>query len=157
VASSSLEDAWYRADLLEKVVLEEMKTLNPPLDALEACLISVCGNGVDPYLDDEIGIYAEVFNLAQPYLPRHQPREVLNVDVCPSNEDKKGAPEMEIKPLPSHLRYEFLGSNHTFPVIVSAKFKLRNRCVCFKSIEAPMAIALMISKGLAPYFVCIAF
>jgi len=28
---------------------------------------------------------------------------------------------LELKPLPSHLRYEFLGPNHTFPINVSAK------------------------------------
>ena len=30
---------------------------------------------------------------------------------------------MELKPLPSHLRYEFLGPNHTFPIVVSAKLE----------------------------------
>lgn len=28
---------------------------------------------------------------------------------------------MELKPLPSHLRYKYLGPNHTFPVIFSTK------------------------------------
>ena len=43
------------------------------------------------------------------------------MEVRSSNEDKKGATELELKPLPSHLRYEFLGPNHTFPIIVSVK------------------------------------
>ena len=42
------------------------------------------------------------------------------MEVQLSNKDKKGAPEMELKPLFSQLRHEFLGPNHPFPVIVSA-------------------------------------
>ena len=59
--------------------------------------------------------------MAQPYLPRQQAREVLNVEVRPFNEDRRSAPEVELKPLPYHLRYKFLGPNRTFPVIISAK------------------------------------
>jgi len=43
MASSSLEDACYWVDALEKVVVEEMGTLSPPLDLLQACLIGTCG------------------------------------------------------------------------------------------------------------------
>ncbi|KEH22352.1 transmembrane protein, putative [Medicago truncatula] len=32
----------------------------------------------------------------------------------------RGAPKVELKPLPSNLRYEFLGPNSTYPVIVNA-------------------------------------
>ena len=84
------------------------------------CLIDICGNGANPYTDEEIEIYAKVFNLAPPYFPRHRPREVLNVEVQPSNEDKKSAPMLELKPLASYLRYEFVGPNRTFPIVVSA-------------------------------------
>ena len=31
------------------------------------------------------------------------------------------APELELKVLPSHLRYEYLGENKTLPVIVAAE------------------------------------
>jgi len=92
IASPYLEDVCYRVDLLKKVVLEDMGTPSPPTDPLEACLIGICGNGVYPYSDEEIEIYAKVFNLAQPYLLRHQPREVLNVEIQSCNEDSKGAP-----------------------------------------------------------------
>jgi len=33
--------------------------------------------------------------------------------------DEAQAPKVELKPLPSFLRYEFLGSNSTYPVIVN--------------------------------------
>ena len=38
-ASPSLEDACYRVDVIEKVVLKEMGPLNSPSDPLEACLL----------------------------------------------------------------------------------------------------------------------
>jgi len=69
-----------------------MRTSSPHSDLLEECLIGVRGNGVDLYLNEETEICAKVFNLVQPYLPRHQPREILNVEVRSSNEDKKDAP-----------------------------------------------------------------
>jgi len=34
--------------------------------------------------------------------------------------DEKQAPKVELKPLPSSLRYEFLGLNSTYPAIVNA-------------------------------------
>jgi len=51
IASCSLEDAYYRVDELEMVVLEELGTLSPPSDPLESCLIGNCGNGADPHPD----------------------------------------------------------------------------------------------------------
>jgi len=35
-------------------------------------------------------------------------------------EDKKSILEVELKPLPSHFRHEFLGPNETFSIIVNA-------------------------------------
>jgi len=43
------------------------------------------------------------------------------VEVRLSNEDKKDALEVDLKSLPSHLKYEFLDPNHSCPVIISAK------------------------------------
>jgi len=37
-----------------------------------------------------------------------------------SSTDEEHAPEVEIKPLPSSLRYEFLGPNSTYPVVMNA-------------------------------------
>jgi len=43
------------------------------------------------------------------------------VDVKPYNEDTKCTVEVELKPIPPHLRCEFVGTNRTFPIIISAK------------------------------------
>jgi len=63
-ASPSLEDACYRVDVLEKVVLEDIKTLSPPLDPFEAYLIGTYANGVDSYPNEEREIYAKILNWA---------------------------------------------------------------------------------------------
>ena len=42
-----------------------------------------------------------------------------------TSREGKGVPMVELKPLPSHLRYEFLGPNSTFPVIVNSSL---NEC-----------------------------
>nr|XP_016439702.1 PREDICTED: uncharacterized protein LOC107765549 [Nicotiana tabacum] len=42
---------------------------------------------------------------------------VLTLEAKPSIEEP---PKLELKPLPSHLRYEFLGPNSTLPVIISS-------------------------------------
>ena len=84
-------------------------------------LIGFGHDGVDPYQVEKKEAYAKVLDVAQPYLPRHQPKEVFHVEVPSSNLDKKSTLEVELKPLPPHLRYEFLGPNRTFSVIVSAK------------------------------------
>jgi len=38
-----------------------------------------------------------------------------------SKDEEKSEPKVELKPLPSHLKYEFLDPDHKFPVIVSSK------------------------------------
>ena len=47
----------------------------------------------------------------------------------PPNEDKalpfeERPPKLELKPLPSHLKYAFLGEEETFPVIISSSLEL---------------------------------
>ena len=57
---------------------------------------------------------------ASPQVPPCQAKvEILKVEEEPLT-DEEQAPKVELKPLPSSLRYEFLGPNSTFPVIVNA-------------------------------------
>ena len=65
-------------------------------------------------------MYIHILDMAQPFTPQDHPREILNMDVSPSKEDKKCTFVVELKSLPSHLRYKFIGPNETFHVIVSA-------------------------------------
>ena len=63
-------------------------------------------------------------------------KEVLEVngwvpkfEPLPPNEDKalpseERPPKLELKPLPSHLKYAFLGAEETFPVIISSSLEI---------------------------------
>jgi len=66
-------------------------------------------------------MYLKILDSAQPHIPRHQPREVLNVEVWSSNANKKSILEVNLKPVPSLVGYEFLDLNSAFPIIISTK------------------------------------
>ena len=88
MASPFLDNACYQVNMLEKVVLEEMKTLSTPSDPLEACLIGTYDNGFDSHPEKEKEAYAKILK-AQRYLPKHPPRKIFNIEVRLSNEDNK--------------------------------------------------------------------
>ena len=68
----------------------------------------------------EVALCAQYLE-ASPQVPPFQAKvEILKVEEEPlSDEDQ--APKIELKPLPSSLRYEFLGLNSTYPVIMDTK------------------------------------
>jgi len=56
--------------------------------------------------------YARLLNASTTYAHRQSPKEVLSVEELPSKEKEKSTPKVELKPLSSHLRYEFLDPDH---------------------------------------------
>lgn len=91
-----------------------------------------------------------ILNLAQPYLPRCQSREIMNLEVRPSNEDK-----VELKPLPFHLTYKFLDPTLTFPIIISAKFngaQIEKLLVMLQKHRRAIGYSINDSKGISPSF-----
>ena len=69
----------------------------------------------------------EVIESLHLLLPRNARFEVLFIDLPLSNEKRLPsilqAPTLELKPLPGHLKYVFLGEEDTLPVII-AKWKV---------------------------------
>ncbi|XP_060190530.1 uncharacterized protein LOC132619729 [Lycium barbarum] len=53
------------------------------------------------------------------YNPKKLDLDLENREKPPAKPCIIEPPTLELKPLPSHLRYEFLGPNNTFPVIIS--------------------------------------
>ena len=43
---------------------------------------------------DEREVYAHILDMVPLFPPQHHPREILNMEVRPSKEDKKCAPEV---------------------------------------------------------------
>ena len=97
-----------------------MGPLNSPSDSLEACLLDTLDKRIKVQPGDKREVYAHILDMAPLFSPQHHPREIINLEVRPSKDDKKWPSKVELKPLPSRLRYEFLSPNETFFVIVNA-------------------------------------
>jgi len=118
MASPSPDDTCCRVDILEKTLNHEAMTYHFVEDPLEAALVNCHVTGCQP---GETEAYARIVDASIAYTGKQSPMEVLSVEQRDSKEQEKSSPKVELKPLPPHLRYEFLDPDHQFPVIVSAK------------------------------------
>ena len=93
-------------------------------DPLKSCLVSPSWGEEVTTLESEflhsIMEHNEVFEV-NGWAPKFEP--------LPPNEDKalpseERPPKLELKPLPTHLKYAFLGEEETFPVIISSSLEL---------------------------------
>ena len=70
-----------------------------------------------------------------------------------SKEEEKSSPKVELKPLPPHLRYEFLDPDHQFAVIVSAKLddpQLEKLLSVLRKLRGVIGYSIDDIKGLSP-------
>ena len=107
-----------RVDVLEKALNHEVKTQHSMEDPLEAASIFCYVTNSHSREKDE---YARLLNKSTAYTPRQSPKGILCVEEPASKEHEKCPSKVELKPLSSYLRYEFLYSAHQFPVIINAK------------------------------------
>ncbi|XP_074293573.1 uncharacterized protein LOC141620659 [Silene latifolia] len=109
----SLSDTCCIVDILENP-MEEHDPKASSMDPLETCLVS--GYEVD---DKDVETLAYVWMLDSAPIHEQAPKfEVL--EVGKKEESSTPPPTVELKPLPSSLKYEFLGDNSTFPVIINS-------------------------------------
>jgi len=106
-ASPSLKDACYQVNVFKKVILEEMGPLNSTPDLLQACLLGTIDKRLDVQSGEEREVYAHILDMAPSLPAQHHPREILNLEVRPSKDDKTCSPTVKLNPLPSHLGYQF--------------------------------------------------
>ncbi|XP_071939260.1 uncharacterized protein [Coffea arabica] len=111
----SFTDHAYSIGTIDKLT-QEMSQVNLDLDPLEYCLMSL-GKQEDVF--EEIEELAKYLDFQAPY-KRGNLYENLGQGKGFSQPSEIEPPRLELKPLPTHLRYEFLGENSTLPVIVSA-------------------------------------
>jgi len=78
-------------------------------DPLEATLVSCHVTG---FQSGEMKQYARLLDASISCTGRQSPWEVLSVEQRSSKEEEKSSPKVELKPLPPHLRYEFLDPDH---------------------------------------------
>ncbi|XP_074304826.1 uncharacterized protein LOC141639650 [Silene latifolia] len=109
----SLGDTCCIVDILENP-MENHDPKASSMDPLETCLVS--GYEVD---DKDVETLAYVWMLDSAPIYEQAPKfEVL--EVGKKEESSTSPPTVELKPLPSSLKYEFLGDNSTFPVIINS-------------------------------------
>ncbi|XP_071933609.1 uncharacterized protein [Coffea arabica] len=111
----SFTDHAYSIGTIDKLT-QEMSQVNFDLDPLEYCLMSL---GKQENVCEEIEELAKYLDFQAPY-KRGNLYESLGQGKGFSQPSEIEPPKLELKPLPTHLRYEFLGENKTLPVIVSA-------------------------------------
>ncbi|XP_074318177.1 uncharacterized protein LOC141654971 [Silene latifolia] len=110
----SLGDTCCIVDILENP-MEEHDPKASSMDPLETCLVS--GYEVD---NKDVETLAYVWMLDSAPIHEQAPKfEVL--EVGKKEEGSTPPPTVELKPLPSSLKYEFLGDNSTFSVIINSE------------------------------------
>nr|ABI34335.1 Integrase core domain containing protein [Solanum demissum] len=84
------------------------------VDALEAVLMNFESDGIEDY--DELVAALDRFEFRSKR--KRLELDIKNRDSPPARPSVEEAPKLELKALPSHLRYVFLGRDGTLPVII---------------------------------------
>ncbi|XP_071906718.1 uncharacterized protein [Coffea arabica] len=116
----------YAVSVVEPLVQEIFEL--DGVDALAVALAKHLELGATPDVELSDELYRAVGALHS--LPPISPRYELTSLFIPETQAKLlpsivQAPELELKPLPKHLKYAFLGNNETLPVIISAHLSQR--------------------------------
>ena len=110
-------DSAYQIDCIDKLTQKNFM-LEHPKEPLETCLVHAA-TVKDENLEVAKVAYALEAAIPMPKMRRMQFEEIGKGKPIPSPSHMQ-APVLELKPLPLHLRYAFLGENDTLPVIVNA-------------------------------------
>ncbi|XP_024164442.1 uncharacterized protein LOC112171494 [Rosa chinensis] len=99
-------------------ITHESFILNSSQDSLEVCLTQ---SGMDFDAKKEVDELEKLLNAA----PVFESRKWNQFESLPLSRNKfvpsiQQAPKLELKPLPSHLKYVFLGESETLPVIIAS-------------------------------------
>ncbi|XP_070054764.1 uncharacterized protein [Nicotiana tomentosiformis] len=102
-------------DLVTDVIVDETSAVMNVDDTLEAVFLNID--------DDEMDGFIECVNSLQGmgsynYAPRKLSLDLDNRKPPPTKPSIEEPPILELKPLPPHLRYEFLGPYSTLPIIL---------------------------------------
>ena len=112
----------YEVNMIESVVQNYVDHVSYD-DPLKSCLVSP--SVVEEVTTSELEFphsitkHSEVME-ANECAPRFEKLPPIEDRVLPSEEKP---PKLELKPLPSHLKYAFLGVEDTFPVIISSSLE----------------------------------
>ncbi|KAJ9567607.1 hypothetical protein OSB04_003573 [Centaurea solstitialis] len=101
--------------------------------------------------DEDARIIEEIFDASEPFLKN------VAVEAIPATKEDEVAapPKVDLKPLPSNLKYAFLGDNDTYPVIVNASLsscELDKLLVILRRYRSVLAYSIDDIKGISPSF-----
>ncbi|XP_021723921.1 uncharacterized protein LOC110691307 [Chenopodium quinoa] len=111
----SFTDHVFRVDVLDELNREMIDSISK--DTLEMCLTSA---GTSHNDDVEVLEIANAIEACPPWKKRGNHFKKLEKGNPLPPPSSVQAPTLELKPLPSHLKYAFLGENDSLPVIVNA-------------------------------------
>ncbi|XP_070015762.1 uncharacterized protein [Nicotiana sylvestris] len=107
-------------------------------------------------INDEVEEMKHILNASCEYMKGLNPFEPLNRPNSPPPKPSiEEAPKLELKPLPSHLHYAYLGSSDTLPVIISSNLsELQEEKLLRVLREHKRAIGWTMSdiRGISPTF-----
>ncbi|XP_070022151.1 uncharacterized protein [Nicotiana sylvestris] len=89
-----------------------------------------------------------------------EPLNLENRETPPAKSSIEEPPKLELKPLPAHLRYEFLGSNSTLPVIISSSLldvQAQQLLQVLKEYKTAIGWTMEILRGSVQPIVCTKF
>ncbi|KAJ4716943.1 DNA-directed DNA polymerase [Melia azedarach] len=112
----SMADSCLRMDIIDRLVQETFKEEHPQ-EPLEACIVHAQSTDAE---DERVVECARYLEATLPFIHRKPKFEELMRTPDPSLPTKQSVPKIELKPLPAHLHYAYLGPDSSFPVIISA-------------------------------------
>ncbi|XP_070032026.1 uncharacterized protein [Nicotiana tomentosiformis] len=104
-------------DLVTEVIIDDTSAVINVKDTLEDVLLNHDGDEKEGFVDC---VNALQGMRSYTYEPRKISLDLENRKTPPTKPSIEEPPTLELKPLPSHLRYEFLGPCSTLPVILSS-------------------------------------
>ncbi|CAM8940836.1 unnamed protein product [Rhodiola kirilowii] len=110
-------------DILDDLVQEVQP--EPRADPLELILY---GTKSSYELADGLHETLAHLTISEPLTPRYEVNEVKLFKSNTFLPSVMQAPEIELKPLPGHLKYAFLGENNTLPVIIKSGLEAEQEC-----------------------------
>jgi len=140
----SIKDSCCMIDIIHRCV-KECSLVSPTHDGLEMCLVNNAGTK----LEGDAQAYEEPLD-ENPLIKGLGIEELVEEEAVPL---PKEAPQVELKPLPQNLRYELLGPNSTYLVIVNASLNEGETEKLLKILKKyPKAIGYTIEdiKGINP-------
>ncbi|XP_070052647.1 uncharacterized protein [Nicotiana tomentosiformis] len=118
-------------DLVTEVIIDDASAMMNVDDTLEAVLLN--------HDDDEKDGYVECMNALQAmgsytYEPRKLSLDLENRKTPPTKPSIEELPTLELNPLPPHIKYKFLGTCSTLPVILSS---------CLTNVQVDSTLAVL--------------